>query len=1128
MRDQIQMSESVASSGLEQDPLGPQDLEEVVVSRVHLRSDDDRLRDGIRSHMVSVVRELQKSGSIDFSSQLPESTVDGRPDDVDGSVIASLKIPVPEAGQLQRAAAPSAGSASPRVRFADEAASMQEAESVVSAILETEETDDEQPRRPKTKREETKTEVNEDEMYQKYPVAEKWTKLQLLSYLENDPGPEVMNLWKLEDLSTLASYTVLYQRVPLHAPFFDVVVQEFHRMWIIYYGRHLRGGREEDLVIEASPISRQSQLVSADLCGARLGSVDIGLRGRLLDRLSEPSGFSYPEVLPVLWSPLMGISDPLTDAYRTRPACLCEECVALVQESETISLDPEYLRKVTRDYRANRERADREMAGGERTAFDHLARLRESLERMDMSMADWMVQKGFVVTQEKLARVMDSGSSDSKGSGRRSSMQVSDIATHQSMNGGNFCVPWVWVESFLRFMAFVLSKRNPEPMYLSEKYGVGHTHRGRKNVVRRLCFDLDILQPWNQPVDATLLYRIGLAIQLAVQRFYPNMDPTFRRRLLRMHLLLARPKTKDRGYDVSLNFLSKEALFAKRARTDATDRSPSPTEKVSMTMNEPGPGHLEYAIMASSKETYQILPREPPEVPTLTMESLPSDRSPFLQQGVHVIFPYLTVDTTRASWIRETVVCELERLLGTRDPPRNPWHDLVDPAVISNTGLRMPRHDKPVDCKLCKEWPNAIKRTCPKCLGRGRYPEGRVYTTNYVLDGPEGGDEAFLLGVKTRLQACEPSDWYRAVSKLSGETRTCSLCSKSPNVGEFPESIQAWAKIREEVLRHLNRRRNWSEEFACKNNIYYELKTGTARVPNNCPSSPGFSIYEGAPRPARILGRANALQHKMATGRALDTDDPYVDGETLAREREDFRKLNAAFGAIASRMEERERAAESKHFTEEQQREYERNRLEWKHAVQEYFENLPDKQFADLYGRLTVYDVRGPIMHKDILFNESDSYSSLTTPMFKVRVRGENCRYCTRVNRCHQSNSICFLICRTGMVQICFSQKNLSGEAASASNCCCANVGGTNVHLYSSRLIPLTPALTSAMFSRQVEQETRQEAKRTVAAAVNDIGKMADALITLTSNTAPPKQEVSANQMRSIIAPRTVMRFQPK
>jgi len=77
------------------------------------------------------------------------------------------------------------------------------------------------------------------------------------------------------------------------------------------------------------------------------------------------------------------------------------------------------------------------------------------------------------------------------------------------------------------------------------------------------------------------------------------------------------------------------------------------------------------------------------------------DEEDLVKNGFHIIFPFLNIDIDKAYQMRYNAVYELERVMGKREIPSNPWADAIDRAPYKG-GLKMCGSFKMVNCSKCK------------------------------------------------------------------------------------------------------------------------------------------------------------------------------------------------------------------------------------------------------------------------------------------------------------------------------------------------------------------------------------------------------------------------------------------
>ena len=91
--------------------------------------------------------------------------------------------------------------------------------------------------------------------------------------------------------------------------------------------------------------------------------------------------------------------------------------------------------------------------------------------------------------------------------------------------------------------------------------------------------------------------------------------------------------------------------------------------------------------------------------------------------GLHLVFPWLLVNSEQALWLRATAVSKLRRRHA--DVETN-WDTVVDIAVLTTNGLRMVGSDKCRDCSHCHNGKDA-RNFCPMCSRQGKIADNKVY-----------------------------------------------------------------------------------------------------------------------------------------------------------------------------------------------------------------------------------------------------------------------------------------------------------------------------------------------------------------------------------------------------------------
>lgn len=108
--------------------------------------------------------------------------------------------------------------------------------------------------------------------------------------------------------------------------------------------------------------------------------------------------------------------------------------------------------------------------------------------------------------------------------------------------------------------------------------------------------------------------------------------------------------------------------------------------------------------------------------------------------GVHIIFPWLRVNTDIALKLRSAFIQYFYNNVKDRLEGQNEWEDVFDHTVYTQNGLRMVGCAKIDRCSVCKPPFKFVKGkplVCPngECNGVGKVDVGRVYKITDVLSG---------------------------------------------------------------------------------------------------------------------------------------------------------------------------------------------------------------------------------------------------------------------------------------------------------------------------------------------------------------------------------------------------------
>lgn len=116
--------------------------------------------------------------------------------------------------------------------------------------------------------------------------------------------------------------------------------------------------------------------------------------------------------------------------------------------------------------------------------------------------------------------------------------------------------------------------------------------------------------------------------------------------------------------------------------------------------------------------------------------------------GFHLIWPFLLVNQRQSLYLREGCVFAAKERFGERQPPSNPFADVIDETVLLANGLRMVGSDKASKCMTCGgDGKDSAGDRCRGCLGAKMKPERRVYTPLLVINAATNEPDRQLLAV---------------------------------------------------------------------------------------------------------------------------------------------------------------------------------------------------------------------------------------------------------------------------------------------------------------------------------------------------------------------------------------------
>jgi len=118
------------------------------------------------------------------------------------------------------------------------------------------------------------------------------------------------------------------------------------------------------------------------------------------------------------------------------------------------------------------------------------------------------------------------------------------------------------------------------------------------------------------------------------------------------------------------------------------------------------------------------------------------------KSGFHLIWPFLLVNQRQSLYLREGCVFAAKERFGERQPPSNPFADVIDETVLLANGLRMVGSDKASKCMTCGgDGKDSAGDRCRGCLGAKMKPERRVYEPLLVINAAANEPDRQLLAV---------------------------------------------------------------------------------------------------------------------------------------------------------------------------------------------------------------------------------------------------------------------------------------------------------------------------------------------------------------------------------------------
>ena len=277
-----------------------------------------------------------------------------------------------------------------------------------------------------------------------------------------------------------------------------------------------------------------------------------------------------------------------------------------------------------------------------------------------------------------------------------------------------------------------------------------------------------------------------------------------------------------RSKPVSRMYFDVDLLDDKALDEDFTVTMASTIQRVIRSYYTEQNGHT------SNEDTFQCV------VCTTSPKSVAKDGLELIKNGFHIIFPFLKIDLEKAYQLRFNVVYELERVMGKRNVPSNPWADALDKAPYSG-GLKMCGSFKMVKCVHCKNFKKEKKEeeeSLRKQIGDLRK---KLF--------PKEKEEKFDYNDVSTLENEEFKD--SLIAKLNGELlevsagTTCPHCFKGRHI-EDRTYMPA-------LVIDSDGSRNDDLVYSLSKDMYRTMKLTSIRCPKDEDATPGFKKPEGVP-----------------------------------------------------------------------------------------------------------------------------------------------------------------------------------------------------------------------------------------------------------------------------------------
>ncbi len=230
--------------------------------------------------------------------------------------------------------------------------------------------------------------------------------------------------------------------------------------------------------------------------------------------------------------------------------------------------------------------------------------------------------------------------------------------------------------------------------------------------------------------------------------------------------------------------------------------------------------HTDYCrrVAAEVARFYPGLPRDSPQTLCIVNTRPPlTEPGGAIKYGLHLHFPHILVDTNAALHIREAVVSSFRMHYGERDgEAENPWNDVFDASVFAGSrGLRSIGSYK-------------MKRAT---AGTTHEVHGREWTQKDESNNPV----TYWPGLALRASGATDGEWQQRIDRCFAQTER----------GRGPARL----------LMRMDLRAAEGDATLRLFLLDMMLLQNVSRVRTYGEVTPGFTVYDGAPRPSAQLRR---------------------------------------------------------------------------------------------------------------------------------------------------------------------------------------------------------------------------------------------------------------------------------